>query len=159
MEYQIDYVEADIDDVLGFVPYMREADVREVQGLGHTPEYAVVSSFQKSDKVWVVLLNYVPAGLLGIGTVSILGCQGCPWFLGGKILDTWQGKRALLRESPEKLKEFISDYDMLVNYVDADYKAAIRWLKWLGFTVSDKPKPNYLTGNQYYEVKMVAKDV
>ena len=45
--------------------------------------------------------------------------------------------RELLKWSKIFVESWQEEYPLLQNYVDARYAPALRWAKWLGFTIED----------------------
>lgn len=149
---EVSFYNPTLEQALAMAPLLREADRLEVQRAGYTVEKAIEDSFARSDEVWIAELDGKPACLLGVGLVSILGNVGAPWFLSTDIMDCWSAKRALLTYSPEYISLFLDRYDMLVNYVDAKYAKALRWLEWLGFTIGEPRKT--ITGAYFCEITL-----
>lgn len=148
-----DFIRPTLEQALEIAPLLRPDDVAELTKSGDTPEGAIIRSFNMSDHVWLARLNDEPAALIGIGRTSILGNIGSPWFLTTPVMDTWEAKRELLRLSPTFVSDFMGEYDMLSNYVDAQYVRALRWLEWLGFTIGE-PIQSPITGAVFHEIKM-----
>ena len=155
MSDKVHFTCPDLNEALSMAPLMREADVLEVAGLGQTPEQAITQSFYDSDMVWLAYFEGRPAALIGVGRVSVMGNQGTPWFLTSNVMNEWGAKRALLKYSPVFIQDFLDNYDILVNYVDAKYTKALTWLKWLGFTIDDNPEPSPITGAMFYRILKV----
>lgn len=154
---ETDFTKPTLEQALSLAPLLREADRKEVSRAGFTPERAIKDSYERSDEVWLVNLDGKPACLMGVGRVSILGNIGAPWFLTTNVMDCWTAKRALLKYSPQYISRFLERYDMLVNYVDADYAKALRWLQWLGFSIGEPQKT--MTGAYFCEVRMERKEL
>ena len=74
-----------------------------------------------------------PFCMLGVSASSPLCRHGIPWLLGGpQIQDNVPG---FLRLSKAAFAKILQRYPSLSNHVDARNLNAIRWLKWLGFTI------------------------
>lgn len=91
-----------------------------------------------SDEAWTGVIDGEPVCMFGAVPASMLGGKGVPWMVGTTRLNEMHAQKALLRESRPALKAMISRYDVLANVVDDRNEAAKRWLRWLGFTVSDE---------------------
>lgn len=113
---------------------MRQADVDEAWAANRmTPDQAVLSSMEISGDPKVGLTNGQPVVIFGVGVWSVLSLRGIPWLLGTD--DLLLDARHYLRESRTYMLETRSKYKRLENYVDARNKEAVRWLRWLDFTM------------------------
>lgn len=153
---EVNFTRPTLQEALKLAPLLRAADREEVERLGSTAEKAIAQSFGESDYVWLASIGDAPACLIGVGTVSIMGNVGAPWFLTTDVMETTAAKRALLKFSPVFVTDFLHKYDNLVNYVDARYFRALRWLKWLGFTIGEVEAAP-ITGQPFRRVSMERK--
>lgn len=76
-------------------------------------------------------------GIFGISTEGILSNTGCPWLLATTAIEPH--KRVLVEGSPVALDWLAQDFTRLWNVVSIENRAAIRWLRWLGFEFGDRP--------------------
>ena len=77
--------------------------------------------------------------LVGVGPLSLLGGEGCPWLLGSDLVA--RHALAFARRNRAMVASWLRTYPVLRNHVDARNFQAIRWLRWLGFEV--KPAMPY----------------
>ena len=114
---------------------MREADRREVwAGARHTPDEALRESLRHSELAWTCLVEGVPAFMWGVGRIgSLISVKGAPWLLGTD--DVLKIHREFLRQSRAYVEQMHRRFPELENYVHAENKLSIRWLKWCGFTL------------------------
>lgn len=113
---------------------MRPADVAEVWAAAKMkPLEAVRHSLAMSTEAWAGLADGELVCLWGVAPRSFLAGEGSPWLLGTPALE--RNARAFLSRCPQHLNAMFSVYNRLVNWVDARNTAAIRWLRWLGFTL------------------------
>lgn len=117
--------------------HLRVSDSLEVSALGAVPEYAVLQSFRDSDIAWTALVDGVPVIMFGAGG-NVFSDRGFVWALGTD--ECTKHPREMLVFGREKLKEMLGIYPILENYCDARYIRALRWLKKIGFSVSDPVK-------------------
>ena len=83
---------------------------------------------------WGVLApKGVPAAIVGLGRSALLGGHGVPWALTGPAVE--RHRRFLLRESRRQVARMRDEAAPLINYVHAGHRRALRWLRWLGFTI------------------------
>jgi hypothetical protein len=74
--------------------------------------------------------------MFGVKPYSLSSDVASPWFLTTEHRRNRYSKE-LLRGSRAAIGYWKNEYSMLENYVDARYTQAVRWVKWLGFTVED----------------------
>ena len=113
---------------------MREADVQEVWASDrHTPMEALEQGVLLSDMVWVAIVEGIPAAIGGVVPLptDFHPRAGVCWMLATdrlKLQPYW-----FLEESKQTLKDMLSEYDYLSNFVDARNVVSLSWLQWLGF--------------------------
>lgn len=56
---------------------------------------------------------------------------GVPWLISTSAID--QHRRAFLIECDREVAAMRQRHQVLINYTDARYTKALRWLRWLGF--------------------------
>lgn len=125
---------ATLEDAESIACYAREADVRELWACAKTtPLAAMVKGMRVSPDAWTWLVDGVPVCMFGVAPYSILGGGGCPWLIGTHEIDShaW----LFLRNSKDGILGLLAQWDHLHNWVDARNTKAIKWLKFLGFTI------------------------
>lgn len=137
-------VEADVYEI---APRLREGDRLEVEAAGlPSPEYALKVSMENSQIAMTVEFNGKPEIMFGVSTTSVLTGKGCPWLLGtDAVLHHY---RIFLRHSKGYLAMLEHGHDILQNVVDDRNTLSKRWLKWLGFELSD-PVPVGVNGEMF----------
>lgn len=112
---------------------LRQADIDEIRAsVGVSPAEALVSSLAWSTEAWVVIHEGKIEAVFG---VSVVSDYAIPWFL---ATDKFKEFRfTFAKESKKVVKELLSTYKCLSNFVSSRHKESIRWLKWLGFTVDE----------------------
>jgi hypothetical protein len=127
---------------------MRKEDAAEVWAYcRHTPIEALEFSVKHSKKIVIVYGDGVPLTALGLCMRDFLSGTGVPWLLSAE--QALKYKRQFLKLSPPIIEEMLDICPKLVNYVHADNKLSIRWLKWLGFTIED-PEPTGPQGELFH---------
>lgn len=86
-------------------------------------------------EVWVGLVDGEPVCVFGVAQASILSTEGMPWMVGTTRLPFL--KRSFVAGSRAVVAEMRRRFPVLRNFVDARNSHAIRWLKWLGFTIME----------------------
>lgn len=120
---------------------MRPADALECLALGYaSPRAALVESLEMSSLSGTLLLGDTPAAIFGLAPLprrTLIGPgagMAVAWALTGRCVDAHP--IAFHRAARAVLAEMHRHSPVLLNYVDARYGKAIRWLKRLGFKVA-----------------------
>jgi hypothetical protein len=120
---------------------MRKEDAIECFLLSEqSPREALVQSIELSEFSSTMLIEGQPASLFGVACLrrSILGDEpsiGVPWSLSTPVVDRFP--REFYVASKVGVELLRDRFDILVNYVDANYHKSVRWLKRIGFEVGD----------------------
>lgn len=119
------------------VSVLRDADRFEVECLsGRSALSVIAESFRRSDRCWTVLVDGKPEMIFGVGTVSVIGSVACPWLVGSDIVPK-KHTGTFLTASREFVSVLQAKYSTLQNLVHAENRESVRWLKWLGFELSE----------------------
>lgn len=115
---------------------MREADRLEVWAASRkTPAEALIYSMRHSSFAWTATIDGRPEVMFGVGDIDVLTGVGAPWLLGTDAVE--KHYVAFLRRSVDFRGQLLRRYSILRNVVHDGNKASIRWLRWLGFTLTD----------------------
>ena len=140
-------------DVAALVANLRPLDAQELTAAsGEDLHNSVRRALHISPHRWAIEADGELVILGGVVPVSILGGVGSPWMLGTTTMDRLPG--ALTRVGMHYRDVAKSLFPELVNYVDARNVKAIRWLKRLGFTMSDTPVPYGVKGLPFYKFEL-----
>lgn len=112
---------------------MRPGDVAELHAQGRTPTEALMESLDRSTHAWTALDGDRPIAMWGVTVEDILAPSAVVWCLTGTGVDSH--KRAFLRGSRAFVEYLRANYHDAWNIVDSRYAGALRWVKWLGFSV------------------------
>lgn len=113
---------------------LRQADAEEIWAFyGRCPKAMVLESFAKSNMAWTGLLDGEPVITFGCSTDDMLESNGVPWLAGTPKLE--QVPFTFARLSRPFLRLMKERHVRLTNHVDVRNGLAIRWLRWLGFTL------------------------
>jgi len=82
---------------------------------------------------WIV--NGTAEAVFGATTRCTLTRSGVPWMLATH--EIYQHRKEFLRDSKRYIKALFTAFDYLENYVLAENKASVKWLKWCGFTIEE----------------------
>lgn len=131
---------------------LRPADKAECEALGHTVGEVLADSLAISVEAWTALEDGAPIAMWGLTAPSFLGRVATPWLLTGEGVE--RHKKVFLRETRWWVHErALLMFPHLLNVVDARYTRALRWLKWLGFTVHE-PAPFGVLGRPFCIVEL-----
>lgn len=134
---------------------MRQADRDEVWASSRkSPAGALMYSLRKSSVAWTALVDGRPEVMWGVGDINILAGVGAPWLLGTDAVE--KHTVTFLRRSTDFRAQLLARYSVLRNFVDDRNTVSIRWLKWLGFKLSD---PVEMNGHSFRLFELRADDV
>ena len=110
---------------------LRKADAEEAWASAEaTPLEAVLRSWRGSVLSWS---GFADGRLVCMWGVCPGPGYGVPWMLGTDEVVTYQ--KHFLRRNRSFVLRMHQEFDRLYNWVDARNVVAIRWLRWLGFTI------------------------
>lgn len=114
---------------------MRASDIAEVRACGHEPLEAARRSVAQSLLCWSAFADGELCCIIGCAPISLVSGIGSPWMLGTPALDAQS--RVLVRLTPRYIATMLKAFPHLVNHVHARNTTSVRWLKRLGFTLSE----------------------
>lgn len=113
---------------------VRPQDAEEcLAASGKGVQEALESGFPFTEKAWTGFVDGEVIGMAGVSTHPHMPEVGVPWMMTSKLMD--KVAMQFLRINRDKVDEMKEGHQLLKNYVDARNVKAIRWLKWLGFTI------------------------
>jgi hypothetical protein len=113
---------------------LRPGDVAEIEALGLAPRQGLRLSLDRALWADAYLAEGEVAAIVGVGLPSMLGRVATPWLLTGRPVD--RHRKAFLRLTRARIELMRREWELLLNYVHADYAQSIRWLVWLGFEIA-----------------------
>lgn len=131
MKYSIR--EANGLDAIRILENLREEEKREIRKTGVDMTSAVLGSFACSDCTFVLTADDAAIFIFGVYE-PLLGVPQA-WALGTPACDAC--KTIMVRWGRRVANVLLKQYGQLENWCDADFKASLRWLRLLGFTVDD----------------------
>jgi hypothetical protein len=147
------------DSVIGDVDAMknrlRESDVKEIWASHHhTPEEGLKLCVENSIMCFTIE-NGRPIGIFGISPTNLLGDQASIFLLSTD--DLKKIEKRFLRNCRKFIDYMLSHYPYLDNYVHAENKKSIEWLKFLGATV-EEAVPYGISKEMFHHFYFVRKD-
>ena len=131
MDFQI--YPATRSDAVSLAPRLRESDVKEMMAAyGIEPQAALLESLEVSDPdmCWTAKLDGVAEVMFGVNEIAD-GIGGI-WMLGSDAI--YSNSRDFMRHCWSHLAIMHTRYPYLTNFVDVRHRAALIWIRRLGFT-------------------------
>lgn len=129
-------IPATLEHAEAMAPNLRECDRQEIWAASRQlPRDSLRHAVMASSCAWTGMVDDDIACMFGVVPQSLMSGSGFVWMLGTPLVE----KHAVmfLRRNRAKVAEMASQFPYLHNYVDARNETAIRWLRWLGFTIHD----------------------
>ena len=143
----VKFVKPNSDLVRYVADNMRQADRIEIAAShGYTPHEALVKGVARSKLCAVALINDEPCAVFGLVVENIVTGFGVPWLLGTDLI--FKHKREFVEHTKIGVDEMIDVCPRLENWVHCENVKSIRWLKSMGFTMSD-PEPIGVNGELF----------
>lgn len=117
---------------------LRDIDRYEMEGMGFTTEYGVMSSMNDTSLVFVARANDNNKLIACWGLVTLVGQEKNTyiiWALGTNEIERF--RKSFVQESDRIIKRWLDFYGELTNTIAAKNKKAIAWLKRLGAEFSN----------------------
>jgi hypothetical protein len=135
-----EFVPSDFEEVMALD--LRPIEVREGRAsTGEEPLELLALSLARSCYLWVATINEKICGFFGLAVYTEEGVTyGTPWFLSNDLPFAVHSNRGLFLKSSKRIVLFMkSKVDVLMNIVSLENVHSVRWLRWLGFQIDDKP--------------------
>ena len=144
---------ANLKDLNHVCENMREMDRLEaIYQTGQEPADALRLTYLAGEQVLTIAGdNDQPMGLCGV--IS----DGCIWMIcTDELFTNKKYKIQLIRKGREWVDNLLKSYKVLYNFVYAENKSAIKWLKSLGFTFIKYHEEYGMQGKPFYEFLRIA---
>ena len=135
---------------------LRLGDLEEIAAASGRAPVDALTAGVRAGGARVIVVEGELVGMFGCAPGSLATGLGVPWLLGTDALSTRPG--LLLRPARAVVAGWLREYPRLANFVDARHAVAIRWLRWLGFTV-DPAAPWGVAGLPFHRFWMERPDV
>jgi hypothetical protein len=136
MTHTYEVVPTTVEHVLELSETMRTADQAEIWASGnYTPFEGLTQSIRLTEETMTGLVDGHVLCIFGVGKTTLTSPVGFPWMLSSVLVDSHI--RPWARGSKMAFEHMTKAYNVkhLRNHIDARYTEAVRWLKWLGFTI------------------------
>lgn len=132
----VKYVKPNEELVQYIADNMRHADAVECYEMsGLSPREALDKGIESSSYVSVVIVNKVPCAIVGLTIISAVTGLGVPWLLATH--DAVKNKRVFINNCKQGVDDMLKICPNLFNYVHAENKLSVKWLRWMGFTIEE----------------------
>lgn len=121
-----------LEDVVELYPILREADQREVETLGSSPEKALVFAYLNSSTCRTII-NSMGNPVAMFGVVPLDKYVGSVWMLGSNGLP--KIKKAFLKECRQEVIKLNEKHPYLCNIIDSRNTLHVKWIRWCGFKI------------------------
>ena len=118
-----------VDEALEIALIVRDADREEIDALGMGMVEALKTCFGGSLKASKIVIGGKIVAVFGDAFHSAQ--VGVPWLISTYHVE--QHPKAFLQVCKPEVREMLTRHKSLLNFVDVRNKAAVKWLKWLGF--------------------------
>ena len=124
--------ESQLSDIMIMGDNLRETDKNEIWASHHhTPEEALLLSFNSSIFCFTVENKGVPVALFGISPFTLLDNKASIWLLATDSFDALikKNRKEFIRQSKIFIGLMLEQYPLLENYVDARNIPSVKWLQ------------------------------
>lgn len=111
---------------------LRDADREELLLLDEDLEDSVRGSWAAKGRRWAILLDGKPISLFGVIDSPAEGVGIC-WMLSRE--EILQARKSFVKASRPYIRDMLTGYKAICNFVSASNSMALAWLKWCGFTI------------------------
>lgn len=135
----IDVTLATKEDIALVVSLLRDNEAREYAAAGFDTDM-LSQALEELDRgpVWYAALDGEPIAIYGVRRKTLLGEVGTPWMMPTELMMTRKVMRAMAKYGQVEVRRVSAGFKHLLGVKIADDAVSIRWLRWLGFTVSDE---------------------
>ena len=95
----------------------------------------IADAIHRSDDVWSAFDEEGIICIFGIRRPHLLSDRGVPWLITSNLIH--KHKRDFLKGAKITLAHWLTQYDVLENWIPMGFPRLLRWLEWAGFTVFD----------------------
>lgn len=120
------------------------------------PVLTIADNIRNATDSWSVFYKEQILAVFGVSTNTLLGEIAFPWLITSTFIKGHT--KELLKGTRVVINHWLFRYEMLENYVPADFTSSLRWLKWAGFTI-DAPLPIGVNGALIHRVELKRKAV
>jgi len=132
---------------------VRGDDCREIWRTSFSrPQAAIKRAINGAKEAWTAEGDGEIICIFGVSTTSVISNTGTPWLLGSDLI--LECPYEFLGRSKEFINRMLEHYRVLQNYVDAENVISIRWLRWMGFDVTDETEIYGMAKKPFHHFEM-----
>lgn len=150
---RFELVPATEDHALDLLTNISPQSIRDYQSLDIDPNEYVVRGLQASVCAFAGLIDGRCFCLFGVRPDSLTATSGSPWLM--TSADIVQAKIAFAKASRQYIPYLRNRFTHLHGFVYEHNTVSIKWLRWLGYTVSPEPV-TARNGQRYYQFEWSA---
>lgn len=129
---------------------MRKEDAAEVWSLTRsTPKEALVYSYKYSERSYSAFFKDEIVAMFGIVPGSLVSDKATIWALTSNVVP--KVAFSFAKYSRQYINEFLKEYPVLENWVDARYTKSLNWLKWCGAEI-EPAEPMGVDGLPFHHI-------
>jgi len=110
-------------------------------------EDVLAIAISRADEAYAGFVGDDLVCVIGVSSENVLSTVGHPWLIPHTNVN--KHKWVFLKGSKPWIQHLLSKYESLENSVPASHKRAVRWLKWLGFTIEPAINKNGIMVHPY----------
>ena len=133
----VNFRHAERRDALSIVPFLRERERLNLLRMGN-PAKVIEEAMELSISNYVGEADGAVAVMWGLRSAQLLDNSAYVWMLGTSLIE--EHPIHFLRYSRAAIKLMRERYRVLYGDIETDYKASVKWLKWLGAEVTPHEK-------------------
>ena len=114
---------------------LRQRDLEEASALGVDPEKALFYSYRHASYRKTALIDGVVSAMWGVQG-SLVGNYGYPYLVTGHLVESIPARR-FINIYLDEVQQMRKIFPYMENYVDANYKGAVKMLKLAGFKLEN----------------------
>lgn len=131
------------EDILYIAEKMRPIDKLEVGAFGYSDSLEALKASMKNSHISLVVKGETPLCVLGLSSGQEEYGRAV-WLLATEDMEGY--RKEFLKYSYLILSYWVQEFGALYNYVAVENKKSIRWLKWLGASLSE---PFFIGGCEF----------
>lgn len=108
-------------------------------------------NIKRSVECWTCLVDEGVVAIFGVIRLTLLSDSVCPWMATTNLV--YKHKKAFLKCTKLGVEFWANKYKNLESFIDARYDKALRWAKWVGFTIHPA-KPYGPYGNLFHKTEL-----
>jgi hypothetical protein len=142
----IAFIRPSLKDVHALVSNMRQCDIDELEAVSYdVPTDAILKSIAQSrnEFLYAVYADDKLLCICGCAENSLLSSEARPWLIGTNAMTKYH--RHLTPTAKAGVRMMLARWHTLANIVDVRNRTSIRWLKSIGFEMTEtlESKPGY----------------